>query len=124
MACAVPEAPLAVAFEDLSVAVTTITVVEEDDDDDDDDEDKEPASDDQEVEEDSALAVVAAAAVVSTATLEATVVVTGASGSAERKLGVGVAVPEYRGHPGTPVLGGARPPPQSGAEQISRVSGS
>lgn len=68
--------------------------------------------------------VVAAAAVVSTATLDAAVVVTGASGSAERKLGVGVAVPEYRGHPGTPVLGGARPPPQSGTEQTSRVSGS
>ncbi|KAJ0124261.1 siderophore biosynthesis [Diaporthe amygdali] len=59
--------------------------------------------------------------VVSAATLE---VVDGASGSAERKLGVAVAVPEYSGHPGTPVLGAARPPPQSGTVQISSVSGS
>lgn len=51
-------------------------------------------------------------------------IVVGASGSAERKLGVGVAVPEYSGHPGTPVLGAARPPPQSGTVQISSVSGS
>lgn len=46
VACAMPEAP--VAFEDLSVAVTTITVVEEEEDDDDDD--KETASGNKEEE--------------------------------------------------------------------------
>jgi hypothetical protein len=35
-----------------------------------------------------------------------------------------VKVPEYNGHPGTVVLGGARPPPQSRGSQISPVSGS
>lgn len=35
-----------------------------------------------------------------------------------------VSVPVYIGHPGTSVLGGARPPPQSRGSQISPVSGS
>lgn len=35
-----------------------------------------------------------------------------------------VRVPEYKGQPGTSVLGGARPPPQSSRSQISPVSGS
>lgn len=100
---AVVEAPVALA--DPSVPVTTTTDVEDDDDDD-------PAPDDE-----------AEVVVVSEATLDV-VVTAGASGSAERKLGVGVAVPEYSGHPGTPVLGAARPPPQSGTVHISSVSGS
>lgn len=39
------------------------------------------------------------------------------------KLGVTVAVPEYRGQPGVSVFGGAIPPPQSGIEQTSQVPG-
>ncbi len=35
-----------------------------------------------------------------------------------------VSVPVYRGHPGTSVFGGARPPPQSKGSQISPVNGS
>ena len=34
-----------------------------------------------------------------------------------------MAVPLYRGQPGTSVLGGARPPPQSRGAQISPVPG-
>lgn len=85
--------------------VTTITEVEEA-------EDEDSSVPDEEV----------VAVVVSAAPLD--VVIVAASGSAERKLGVTVAVPEYNGQPGTPVLGGARPPPQSGTVQISSVSGS
>lgn len=102
--CTVPET--IVAVPDPSVPVTTITVVEEGDED-------EPEPDEEETVE----------VVVSSAALDVAVVV-GASGSAVRKLGVGVAVPEYRGQPGTPVLGAARPPPQSGTVHISSVSGS
>lgn len=40
-----------------------------------------------------------------------------------KKLGVTVAVPEYKGQPGTVVMGGAIPPPQSRNEQISPVPG-
>lgn len=103
VACAVTEPPVALA--DPSVPVTTITELEEADDED-------SSSLDEEV-----------AVVVSAAPLDVDVTVA-ASGSAERKLGVTVAVPEYSGQPGTPVLGGARPPPQSGTVQISSVSGS
>lgn len=39
----------------------------------------------------------------------------------DRKVGLTVSVPLYRGQPGT-VLGGARPPPQSTPWQISRLS--
>jgi hypothetical protein len=38
--------------------------------------------------------------------------------------GVAVSVPSYKGQPGTVVLGGARPPPQSRSSQISAVSAS
>lgn len=40
-----------------------------------------------------------------------------------KKLGEYVAVPAYCGHPGTVVLGGARPPPQSRRLQSSPVPG-
>jgi hypothetical protein len=40
-----------------------------------------------------------------------------------KKLGEYVAVPEYSGQPGTVVIGGAIPPPQSRKEQISPVPG-
>jgi len=40
-----------------------------------------------------------------------------------RKLGEYVAVPAYCGQPGTVVLGGARPPPQSRKSQSSPVPG-
>jgi hypothetical protein len=39
------------------------------------------------------------------------------------KMGEYVSVPSYAGHPGTVVLGGARPPPQSRRSQISPESG-
>lgn len=42
----------------------------------------------------------------------------------ERYEVVRTAVPEYRGHPGTSVLGGARPPPQSSGSHTSPVFGS
>lgn len=40
-----------------------------------------------------------------------------------RNDGEYVAVPLYKGHPGTSVFGAARPPPQSRNEQISPVPG-
>lgn len=40
-----------------------------------------------------------------------------------KKLGEYVAVPEYSGQPGTVVIGGAIPPPQSRKEHISPVPG-
>lgn len=40
-----------------------------------------------------------------------------------RKLGLYEAVPTYAAQPGTVVLGGARPPPQSRGAQISPVPG-
>ena len=46
-----------------------------------------------------------------------------ASSNPAKKLGVTVAVPEYNGQPGTVVMGGAIPPPQSRNEQISPVPG-
>jgi hypothetical protein len=65
----------------------------------------------------------AVVAVVSTTTTPPLVVVPPALVNPVQNCGVTVSVPSYSGHPGTVLLGGARPPPQSINSQISPVSG-
>jgi hypothetical protein len=74
------------------------------------------------VEEDPVTIVIEGVLVVAT-TYEADVDATEPSLKPEMKLGEYVAVPEYSGQPGTVVLTGALPPPQSRKSQISPLPG-